>query len=473
MFNSEISAWNTSSVQNFSLALFGASSFNVDISRWDLRSATNMTKMVRYMFQCSTVTSSCAATSLTISLVCNFKLAGATVFNQNLCLWAQSLAITSDVATTSMFLSTGCPNTADPVLINGTGSSFCYGCDAPSNSPSIRHDTETLAPTAAGESLHDSPANIFSNGSASREKFLVFADGDELRIAVDKYLLDSSPTSNVAAIYGYPIGTWNVSLVADFGFVFDANRNSMTATFGDDLSGWDTSSAETMERMFAGATSFRGDISTWSTGLVRTMQGMCKFLQSSIVMKPSFFAYRSITPTHAVAGADLFDGDLSSWDTSMVVDAGSMFQSALSFTGKGLMHWNTSSITNMQAMFSEAGSFNSDISAWEVSNVVSMASMFAFANKFNSNLHLWNVANVESFSYAFNGASSFNRDLSSWDVRRGITFAGMVRLERFARLKHCTDNHTYLSLDPTSLLVLKPSIRTCAPGDPCLIHRLN
>jgi hypothetical protein len=118
----------------------------------------------------------------------------------------------------------------------------------------------------------------------------------------------------------------------------------------------------------------------------------------------------------------------------MVVDAGSMFQSALSFTGKGLMHWNTSSMTYMQAIFNEAGSFNSDISTWEVSGVVNMTSMFAFANKFNSNLQLWNVANVESFGYAFNGASSFNRDLSSWDVRSGITFEGMVRLERFAHL---------------------------------------
>jgi surface protein len=339
------------------------------------------------------------------------------------------------VTTTSMFLSTGCPNTADPVLSNGTGSSFCYGCEAPSNSPSMRHDTETLAPTAASESVHDIPVNIFSNGSASREKFLAFADGDELRIAVDKYLLDSSPISNVAAIYGYPIGTWNVSLVVDFGFVFDADRNSMTAMFDDDLSGWDTSSAETMERMFAGATSFRGHISTWSTGRVKTMQGMCKFLESGIAMKSSYVADRYIAPTtHTVAGADLFDGDLSSWDTRVVVDAGSMFQSALSFTGRGLIYWNTSSMTNMQAMFNEAGSFNSDISVWEVSNVINMTSMFAFANKFNSNLNLWNVANVESFSYAFNGASSFNRDLSSWDVRSGITFEGMVRVDRFAHL---------------------------------------
>jgi hypothetical protein len=213
------------------------------------------------------------------------KLAGATLFNQNLCLWAQSLASTSDVVITSMFLSTGCPNTADPYLGNWAGSSFCYDCEAPSNSPSTRHDTETLAPTDASESVHDTPGNIFSNDSASREKFLVFTDGDELRIAVDKYLLDSSPTSNVAAIYGYPIGTWNVSLVVDFGFVFDADRNSMTATFDDDLSGWDTSSAETMERMFAGATTFRGDVSTWSTGRVRTMQGMCRYLQSGIDMK--------------------------------------------------------------------------------------------------------------------------------------------------------------------------------------------
>lgn len=75
----------------------------------------------------------------------------------------------------------------------------------------------------------------------------------ELRAAVDRYLVDNSPASSVFQEYGFPIGSWNVSLVTDFSSVFDGDvRNSLAREFNDDISEWDTSVATTMYRMFRG-----------------------------------------------------------------------------------------------------------------------------------------------------------------------------------------------------------------------------
>lgn len=46
LFNSEVYAWNTSSVTDMSYTFFGASSFNGDISTWDVAAVKNLTKMV-------------------------------------------------------------------------------------------------------------------------------------------------------------------------------------------------------------------------------------------------------------------------------------------------------------------------------------------------------------------------------------------------------------------------------------------
>ena len=193
------------------------------------------------------------------------------MFENDLCSWGQRLPSTGDVITTSMFLATNCPNKADPDPSNFAGSSFCYVCEAgasttaPTNAPTLSFGSSgnrTGAPTSAPTS---------SSGNVA------FVDAGALQDAVDKYLRDNSPTSDVALMYGYPIGSWNVSQVTDFSNVFDVLRNPLASTFDEDLSGWNTLAAEAMVRTFAGASHFNGNVSTWSTGRVSSMNAMCTF----------------------------------------------------------------------------------------------------------------------------------------------------------------------------------------------------
>jgi surface protein len=183
---------------------------------------------------------------------------------------------------------------------------------------------------------------------------------------VDAYLLDNAPNTEVARTYGHPIGTWNVSLIDDFTFLFSPGRSTGTAKFNEDLDRWDMSAALTIDSMFFGASAFNGNVSSWDVSNVRS----ASFLFTDAIK---------------------FAGDLSLWDTSRL-------QTAFS-------------------MFNNAPLFNSDISGWNVSLVRNMDDMFLAASSFNQNISSWNVSSVvdsAGFTDTFSGATAFNQNLCKW-----------------------------------------------------------
>jgi surface protein len=195
-------------------------------------------------------------------------------------------------------------------------------------------------------------------------RFFVFTSTDELYNAVDQYLSAEVPIeSEVAEKYGYPIGAWDVSQIVDFSQVFGASRNSAAASFNDDLSQWNVSSAQTMSWMFVDTDAFNGNLSRWDTSSVTDMSGMFEW-------------------------ADAFNGDISAWDTSLVHDFGYMFNLAESFNGD-LSRWDISSAQDMSYMFSDAIAFNRNLSRWDTSSAITLANMFEDAVAFNQNLCSW------------------------------------------------------------------------------------
>lgn len=84
-----------------------------------------------------------------------------------------------------------------------------------------------------------------------------FQTNKELKEAVTKYC-HNGPTvlEQLACMYGYPIGKWNVSRVTDFEWIF---RNHHY--FNEDVSGWDLSNARTTYGMFEYATSIDQSLS--------------------------------------------------------------------------------------------------------------------------------------------------------------------------------------------------------------------
>jgi surface protein len=150
-------------------------------------------------------------------------------------------------------------------------------------SPSSTMTTPTHAPTTT------LPTSLAPTAMPT-PKPQAFLTTQELYEAVDAYL--NTGTAN--PVYGHSIRAWDVSQLTNFSSVFDARRNPNASKFNEDLTGWDTAKAVTMENMFYDARSFDGNISTWQTGGVTNMR-------------------------EALSRATNFSGNLSQWDVSSVI----------------------------------------------------------------------------------------------------------------------------------------------------------
>ncbi|CAB9505212.1 expressed unknown protein [Seminavis robusta] len=95
-FNSPLHMWDVSRVQSMLQTFEEAKQFNQDISGWNVSSVTDL----RWAFK------------------------NATNFSQSLCSWGSLLP--AHVSVTEMFQHTNCPNTSDPVLLEG--GPFCFNC---------------------------------------------------------------------------------------------------------------------------------------------------------------------------------------------------------------------------------------------------------------------------------------------------------------------------------------------------------
>jgi surface protein len=230
-----------------------------------------------------------------------------------------------------MFAGTDCVRADTPDPRNLASSNLCGACTSSASAEA--------APSPSPISLSDG----FSGAA--------FSTTAELLSAVDAYMLDSSATSDVAAMYGYPIGNWDVSRIANFDELFSGKRNPNMLAFNADLRNWDVSSATSMRAMFESTVSFIdvGDsLAQWDVGHVTDMSHMFD--------------------------SSAFAGDVSQWDVSKVRDFGWFAEFAVGFNSD-LSLWNVGSAENMGWMFRGAKSFASDISAWNVAKVTDFTSM--------------------------------------------------------------------------------------------------
>lgn len=161
------------------------------------------------------------------------------------------------------------------------------------------------------------------------------------------------------------------------------------ATFNADISSWDVSNVVNMREAFNGCDMFDQDITGWDTSKVTSM----------------YFMFRS---------ADAFQQEIGSWDVSNVTDFGSMFQ-AMPFNSD-ITGWDVSSGTRFSAMFWGNDAFDRDIGGWDVSSATNMKEMFDNAVVFNQDISGWDVSNATNMQEMFKNAARFNQDLSGWNV---------------------------------------------------------
>ena len=295
-----------------------------------------------------------------------------------------------------------------------------------------------------------------------------------------------------ASVFNQPLNNWDVSKVENMDVMFQ-NAN----VFNQPLNNWDVSKVENMAYMFFNATAFDQDISGWNVSLVTPKPptnfssgsaltlansprwfpvvldangitikyvgssslvptssalfieanprgtGMEWFAVVKYGMKQAITDYAkgaSSTPFERIPGDDstlvpfnnivtslmtdmsymfygaiAFNGNISSWDTSLVTTMLVTFYHAREFNGN-VSSWNTSKVTNMNQMFVSAYAFNQPLNSWDVSSVTNMNQMFVSAYAFNQPLNSWDVSSVTNMSAMFYQATLFDQNLSGWNV---------------------------------------------------------
>ena len=397
-FNQNISSWNVTNVINMSSMFSSASSFNQNIISWNVSNITNMTSMFSGASSFNQNISSWNVSNVTSM---NSMFSGATSFNQNISSWN----VGNVTSMNSMFTGTALyPANYDSLLIGWStitsaetplkqGVSFDAGSSKYCNGASARASiisTYGWSITDGGLDCTTSSVILGTNGVTIKWIGTTVPS---------PYFVQASPRGTLE--WFAIVSDATKSNIRDYalnptGVTYFTRPGSSTPIPFNNIV---TSLVTDMSNMFTYATSFNQNIDSWDVSNVTSMNNI-------------FF------------GAHSFNQNISSWNVGKVTDMSRMFYDAYTFN-QPIGNWNTSNVTNMLEMFRGANSFNKNIGNWNVSNVDEMTSMFEFASTFNQPIGSWNVSKVTKMNGMFSRDSSFNQNIGSWDVGNVIRMDSM------------------------------------------------
>ena len=205
-------------------------------------------------------------------------------------------------------------------------------------------------------------------------------------------------------LFNQSVNNWDVSNVTSFGPGFNRGMFTGCAAFNQPLNNWDVSSCRKFSQMFMNCSSFNQDLSSWT-----------------------FHTSLSVTAGSMFLGASSFNNGgqdgIKDWNTNMFESFNNMFNSATSFN-QPLTNWNTSNVVNngFQSMFRSAILFNQDLSHFDVSGGTDFREMFRSAHAFNnggqSGINNWSIktSGTVNMGKMFNSALAFNQPIGNWDV---------------------------------------------------------
>ncbi|MDC3250174.1 BspA family leucine-rich repeat surface protein [bacterium] len=262
-FNYDISAWNVSSVTSMNSVFNRATSFNQDVSSWNLSSVVSLASI----------------------------FSDAEAFNQDIGSW--------DVNSVTNF--------------NGVfGGALRFNQDISSWDVS---SATTMVGTFNGASLFNQPIGSWDVSSVTNMNSM-FGSAKAFNHDIGSW--DVSSVKNMRFMFWFTdsfnqdIGSWNVSQVEDMGNMF-----AYTLSFDQDIGSWNVGSVTSMSSMFSGAIRFNQDIGSWDVSSVTEMylmfydassfnQNLGRWNVSSVKLFSSFISSTSMS-------IDNYDSLLIGW----------------------------------------------------------------------------------------------------------------------------------------------------------------
>ncbi len=191
-----------------------------------------------------------------------------------------------------------------------------------------------------------------------------------------------------AADFNQSIGDWNVSSVTSMANMFHGAKS-----FDQDINDWDVSNVTNMYSVFDGAKAFNHPLDHWDVSHVTSMGQMFQVAEN-FDQDIGDWNVSSVTVMDGMfQGNQAFNQNINDWNISSVTRTREMFRNAKKFN-QPLDQWDVGRIEDMAKMFSGATDFNQSLSDWNVSSVTNMNYMFNGATNFEQNLSTWDVGKV-------------------------------------------------------------------------------
>ena len=454
-FNQDISGWDVSLVTNMGGMFNSAALFNQDISSWNVSSVTNMSSM----FANNTGFNNGAignvggkpltwttgtGTSLVQTMLEMFESASA--FNQDISSW--NVSNVTDMST--MFKQATLFNNGAVGNVGGKPLTWTTG-------------TGTINVTNMTDMFNAAFAfnQAISTWNVSKVNTM--------------YRMFSR-----CNLFNQDISNWDVSLVTSmFGMFFNAYG------FNQDISGWNVSSVTNMSEMFMGATIFDQNIRYWvvvdptnvddmfasATAMAVTYTGITGYgttpsytffnqeppappptlsLTFNVTSQPTSVTL-PITGTDVLVSIDWGDGTI---DTSLshtyttnasrmaevtITDGSVSTFGSSGWTGVAILtDVSTNSLTDwgLPDVTSFANAFNGatllvSVPTYLPSSVTNLSYMFNNADAFNQNISGWNVSLVTNMRAMFAETLLFNQNIGGWNVSSVLDMSLMFDQSNF------------------------------------------
>ena len=452
-FNSDLSSWNVSNVTDMRFMFYHASSFNSDLSSWNVSNVTD----TRFMFyRASSFTSDLSSWNVSNVTYMQSMFRDAPSFNSDLSSWNVSnvtymQSMFRDAPSFNSDLSSwNVSNVFDMRNMFSGASSFNQNLGSwyiilDDNTIDDGDTSRVVTSISAQNTVLNNQSPVYSIDEDS-------ADGASFEIINSTLMLKSTPSYNDKDSY-----TVTVSSTGEFGTsnsaTFDILVNDIPHAPAPFVTTWKTTTPDesikipvggasgqytvdwgdgtTTDAVTGDATHIYTDAGTYTVSISGDFKRIYSYSDRSNAQKLQSIEqwgdiqWSSMNRAFTFA-AKMVSNAQDTPDLSNVTDMSDMFRDASSFNSD-LSSWNVSNVTDMQSMFRYATSFTSDLSSWNVSNVTDMSAMFAEATSFTSDLSSWNVSNVTNMHLMFYLASSFTSDLSSWNVSNVTDIHSMFR----------------------------------------------
>ena len=369
-------------------AFLNASSFNGDISLWDLRRVTTLESTFEGASVFNQDISGWTVDNVS-TMVSTFK--NAVDFDQDIRSWNPISVFNPNYSTmfdgaTAMTSTYGSTNGFNDGTNTGTPTRGFFGLQGliltwsgvPANGSTVR------VPIQGGTSLSSSQDLIQWN--------------TDTPIAISNLPTYTTPTTG---------GTMTVIAT------ITVNSGYFT-TFG----GWDSGSTGLPQYLSSVVSTVDTVDTNWGLGNNGSNPGLTSLDEafsfcSTLITVPSYVPVGITNMSWCFRLAYAFNYDISNWDTSKVTHMNEMFRST-SFN-QDIGSWDVSNVVKMEYMFKDVTSFNQDISSWSTGSLTDARFMFDGATSFNQPIYSWDVTNVNFAESMFENASSFVTNLRVWN----------------------------------------------------------